>query len=171
MTVNVFPVSNGTVQLTGSGERMIICSGDFTLVGSGGLFTTGSSSIHGLAAVAETGAWDWDGGVDATLDSPPVTSPFTCGSAVTGMFRWHFQWFLYITILSLELERDCTRCFEYFLYICIHFLFSSFVLFKFQDTFYPKVSYFLSRYSVLFIETLYIYVFKKDFYLVLTVGS
>lgn len=90
--MNVLPVSNGTVQLTGSGERMIICSGDFTLVGSGGLFTTGSSSIHGLAVVAETGGCDCvcDGGVDATLESPPVTSPFTCGSAVTETFYPRF---------------------------------------------------------------------------------
>lgn len=77
VTVKVFPVSRGTVQFTGSGDRMIICSGDFTLVGSGGLFTTGSSSIHGLAAVADTGGWVCDGGVEATLESPPVTSPFT----------------------------------------------------------------------------------------------
>lgn len=42
VTVNVFPVSKGTVQLTGSGERIKICSGDLTLVGSGGDLTTGS---------------------------------------------------------------------------------------------------------------------------------
>lgn len=39
VTVNVLPVSNGTIQLTGSGERIIICSGDLTRVGSGGDFT------------------------------------------------------------------------------------------------------------------------------------
>lgn len=81
VTVNVFPVSRGTVQFTGSGERMIICSGDFTLVGSGGLFTTGSSSSHGLVCVTGAGAGAGacvvcDGGVEATLESPPVTSPF-----------------------------------------------------------------------------------------------
>lgn len=86
VTVNVLPVSRGTVQFTGSGERMIICSGDFTLVGSGGLFTTGSSSIHGLAFVAGAGAGTCDGGVEATLESPPVTSPFIWGSAVTGTY-------------------------------------------------------------------------------------
>lgn len=47
MTVNVLPVSKGTVQLTGSGERIIICSGDLTLVGSGGDFTNGSSGTSG----------------------------------------------------------------------------------------------------------------------------
>lgn len=36
MTVKVLPVSRGTVQLTGSGERIMICSGDLTRVGSGG---------------------------------------------------------------------------------------------------------------------------------------
>lgn len=90
VTVNVLPVSRGTVQFTGSGERMIICSGDFTLVGSGGLFTTGSSSSQGLAWVTGTGAPAFvvcDGGVEATLESPPVTSPFTWGSAVTGTFE------------------------------------------------------------------------------------
>jgi len=92
VTVNVLPVSRGTVQFTGSGERMIICSGDFTLVGSGGLFTTGSLSSQGLACVsrpADAGAWVvCDGGVEATLESPaPVTSPFTWGSAVTGTLR------------------------------------------------------------------------------------
>lgn len=40
VTVKVLPVSNGTVQKTGSGERMItICSGDLTRVGSGGDLT------------------------------------------------------------------------------------------------------------------------------------
>lgn len=40
VTVKVLPVSSGTVQKTGSGERMMtICSGDFTRVGSGGDFT------------------------------------------------------------------------------------------------------------------------------------
>lgn len=39
VTVNVFPVSRGTVQLTGSGDRIIICSGDLTRVGSGGDLT------------------------------------------------------------------------------------------------------------------------------------
>lgn len=49
MTVKVFPVSRGTVQLTGSGERMSICSGDFTRVGSGGdLTNAGSASISSL---------------------------------------------------------------------------------------------------------------------------
>lgn len=94
MTVNVLPVSRGTVQFTGSGERMIICSGDFTLVGSGGLFTTGSSSTHGraVAGVGAAGACAvCDGGVEATLESPPVTSPFTWGSAVTGMHADHFN--------------------------------------------------------------------------------
>lgn len=43
VTVKVFPVSKGTVQFTGSGDRIIICSGDLTLVGSGGDFTIGSS--------------------------------------------------------------------------------------------------------------------------------
>lgn len=47
VTVNVLPVSKGTVQLTGSGERIIICSGDFTLVGSGGDLTNGSSGTSG----------------------------------------------------------------------------------------------------------------------------
>lgn len=47
VTVNVLPVSKGTVQLTGSGERIIICSGDLTLVGSGGDFTNGSSGTSG----------------------------------------------------------------------------------------------------------------------------
>lgn len=42
--MNVLPVSNGTVQLTGSGERIKICSGDFTLVGSGGDFIICSTS-------------------------------------------------------------------------------------------------------------------------------
>lgn len=45
MTVNVFPVSSGTVQFTGSGERIIICSGLLTRVGSGGDLTIGSSGI------------------------------------------------------------------------------------------------------------------------------
>lgn len=44
MTVNVLPVSNGTVQLTGSGERIKICSGDLTRVGSGGDFIMCSTS-------------------------------------------------------------------------------------------------------------------------------
>ena len=35
VTVNVLPVSSGTVQLTGSGERTTNCSGDLTRVGSG----------------------------------------------------------------------------------------------------------------------------------------
>ena len=90
VTVKVLPVSRGTVQFTGSGERMIICSGDFTLVGSGGLFTTGSSSSQGLAWVTGAGPTVFivcDGGVEATLESPPVTSPFTWGSAVTGTFE------------------------------------------------------------------------------------
>lgn len=39
VTVNVLPVSNGTIQLTGSGERINICSGDLTRVGSGGDLT------------------------------------------------------------------------------------------------------------------------------------
>lgn len=87
VTVKVLPVSRGTVQFTGSGERMIICSGDFTLVGSGGLFTTGSSSNQGLAWVTGAGTFvDCDGGVEATLESPPVTSPFIWGSAVTRTF-------------------------------------------------------------------------------------
>ncbi|KNC30547.1 hypothetical protein FF38_05573 [Lucilia cuprina] len=43
VTVKVFPVSKGTVQLTGSGERIIICSGLLTRVGSGGDLTMGSS--------------------------------------------------------------------------------------------------------------------------------
>jgi len=51
VTVKVFPVSRGTVQLTGSGERMSICSGDFTRVGSGGDLTnagsTSGSSLFG----------------------------------------------------------------------------------------------------------------------------
>lgn len=34
--MKVLPVSKGTVQLTGSGDRMMICSGDLTRVGSGG---------------------------------------------------------------------------------------------------------------------------------------
>jgi hypothetical protein len=51
VTVKVFPVSSGTVQLTGSGERIKICSGDLTLVGSGGDFTTGSQSIISGASV------------------------------------------------------------------------------------------------------------------------
>lgn len=91
VTVNVFPVSNGTVQFTGSGERIIICSGDFTRVGSGGLLTTGSSSIQGATWDAAIGAETtlpalWDGGVEAMLDPPPpVASPFTWGSAVTGI--------------------------------------------------------------------------------------
>lgn len=88
VTVKVLPVSRGTVQFTGSGERMIICSGDFTLVGSGGLFTTGSSSNQGLAWVTDAGTTfvDCDGGVEATLESPPVISPFIWGSAVTRTF-------------------------------------------------------------------------------------
>ena len=36
VTVKVLPVSSGTVQLTGSGDRTTICSGDLTRVGSGG---------------------------------------------------------------------------------------------------------------------------------------
>lgn len=40
--MNIFPVSKGTVQLTGSGDLIKICSGDLTLVGSGGDLTTGS---------------------------------------------------------------------------------------------------------------------------------
>lgn len=39
VTVNVLPVSKGTIQFTGSGERIIICSGDLTRVGSGGDLT------------------------------------------------------------------------------------------------------------------------------------
>ena len=35
-TWNVFPVSSGTVQLMGSGDLIISCSGDLTRVGSGG---------------------------------------------------------------------------------------------------------------------------------------
>lgn len=112
MTVNVFPVSSGTVQFTGSGERMIICSGDFTLVGSGGLFTTGSSSIHGLTAVADTGCV-CDGGVDATLESPPVTSPFTCGSAVTGTFHRRFSDEVHAALPACPPPGEaCTRCIE-----------------------------------------------------------
>lgn len=42
VTVKVLPVSNGTVQLTGSGDLIKICSGDLTLVGSGGDLMTGS---------------------------------------------------------------------------------------------------------------------------------
>lgn len=43
VTVNVFPVSKGTVQLTGSGDRISNCSGDLTRVGSGGDLISGSS--------------------------------------------------------------------------------------------------------------------------------
>lgn len=54
VTVKVFPVSNGTVQLTGSGDLINICSGDLTLVGSGGDFTMCSqisgAGNRGLAA-------------------------------------------------------------------------------------------------------------------------
>jgi hypothetical protein len=54
VTVKVFPVSRGTVQLTGSGERMSICSGDFTRVGSGGDLTnagsTSGSSLFGCCS-------------------------------------------------------------------------------------------------------------------------
>lgn len=55
VTVKVFPVSNGTVQLTGSGERIKICSGDFTRVGSGGDFIICSTSGcgNGLGPVCE----------------------------------------------------------------------------------------------------------------------
>lgn len=91
VTVKVLPVSRGTVQFTGSGERMIICSGDLTLVGSGGLFITGSSFSHGLAVAGAGACVVCDGGVDATLESPPVTSPFTWGSAVTGTFDRRFN--------------------------------------------------------------------------------
>ena len=35
-TWNVLPVSRGTVQLMGSGDLIINCSGDLTRVGSGG---------------------------------------------------------------------------------------------------------------------------------------
>lgn len=58
MTVKVFPVSNGTVQLTGSGERINICSGDFTLVGSGGDLTTGSRSMCSDAGAATGFSFD-----------------------------------------------------------------------------------------------------------------
>lgn len=87
VTVKVLPVSRGTVQFTGSGDRMIICSGDFTLVGSGGLLTTGSSSSQGLPWVIGAAFVVCDGGVEATLESPmSVASPFTWGSAVTRTF-------------------------------------------------------------------------------------
>lgn len=48
VTVNVLPVSSGTVQLTGSGERISNCSGDLTLVGSGGDLIIGSSIASGI---------------------------------------------------------------------------------------------------------------------------
>lgn len=57
VTVKILPVSSGTVQFTGSGDRIMICSGDFTRVGSGGDLTSGSSgTITGIAvAKAEPG--------------------------------------------------------------------------------------------------------------------
>lgn len=55
VTTNVLPVSSGTVQFTGSGDRMIICSGDFTRVGSGGDLTMCSmSSCIGSGLALET---------------------------------------------------------------------------------------------------------------------
>ena len=42
VTENVFPVSSGTVQFIGSGDRTMPSVGDFTRVGSGGDLTTGS---------------------------------------------------------------------------------------------------------------------------------
>jgi len=42
VTENVFPVSRGTVQFIGSGERTMTSVGDLTRVGSGGDLTTGS---------------------------------------------------------------------------------------------------------------------------------
>lgn len=52
--MNIFPVSKGTVQLTGSGDRIKICSGDFTRVGSGGDLMTGSRGTL-LSGSATTG--------------------------------------------------------------------------------------------------------------------
>uniref|UniRef100_A0A182J7R4 Uncharacterized protein n=1 Tax=Anopheles atroparvus TaxID=41427 RepID=A0A182J7R4_ANOAO len=54
VTVNVLPVSRGTVQLTGSGERMMICSGDLTRVGSGGDLIICSRISGGGATVGPT---------------------------------------------------------------------------------------------------------------------
>ena len=42
VTENVLPVSRGTVQFIGSGERTMTSVGDLTRVGSGGDLTTGS---------------------------------------------------------------------------------------------------------------------------------
>lgn len=52
MTVNVFPVSKGTVQLTGSGDFIIICSGDLTRVGSGGDLTMYSIGLASRSSVS-----------------------------------------------------------------------------------------------------------------------
>lgn len=55
VTTNVLPVSSGTVQLTGSGDRMMICSGDLTRVGSGGDLTMCSMiSCNGSGLALDT---------------------------------------------------------------------------------------------------------------------
>jgi len=96
VTVKVFPVSRGTVQLTGSGERMSICSGDFTRVGSGGdLINAGSTSGSSLL-----GCWS------ESCSSSPGAAPSVARIMST------FQTHMYCTCISMML---CTN-----IHTCIH---------------------------------------------------
>ena len=100
MTVKVFPVSRGTVQLTGSGERMSICSGDFTRVGSGGdLINAGSTSGSSLF-----GCWS------ESCSSSPGAAPSVARIMST------FQTHMCCTCISMML---CTNVHAY-IHICIH---------------------------------------------------
>lgn len=93
VTVNVFPVSNGTVQLTGSGDRIIICSGDLTRVGSGGDLTICSMT-------------SWTGsGLALDIDVPPSLS---VSSSSKFWCVWHcFCVFVYIYLWQANCAIIC----------------------------------------------------------------
>ena len=93
VTVNVLPVSSGTVQLTESGERTTICSGDFTRVGSARALISGSSSSCGstmmqpLASVA----WFSLAAASSLLPARSVT--------LSLLFLFLFSWLLLLAFL------------------------------------------------------------------------
>ena len=67
VTWNVLPVSRGTVQLMGSGDRIINCSGDLTRVGSGGDYRSNSFAEMSLKFVSHLDHWLLEV-VDVVLD-------------------------------------------------------------------------------------------------------